>query len=76
MRIEELRNDREPLARQCFRGDQPCSRAEGGYCSSYAYPELKWRLGDCAMADTILCAAQSVNTKKQTGQRKFRRNRK
>lgn len=74
MRIEELRNDREPLTSQCFRDKQPCSRADGGYCSTYAYPEQKWRLGDCPMADTVLCTAPVAETKKP-GRTKFRRNR-
>jgi hypothetical protein len=74
--IEGLKVIKEPLYEKCMREidgeNHICSRADEGYCKSYAFPKAKWRLGDCPMADEVLrekhIAQESV--KVRVGQQK------
>jgi hypothetical protein len=80
--VQHLRENRQPLHKKCCQEldgtEHLCSRAmDGNVCDVYAFPEAKWRLGDCPMADSIL--KESVQTapakKKRVGQQKQKRNR-
>jgi len=76
--IEKLKEDKLPLAKQCTKPateDAPehvCSRADDPYCAVYAFPNTKWRIGDCPMADTELKTKVVVkpSTKVRVGQQK------
>jgi len=59
---EKLLGERHPIIDEC----KGCERivAEINRCSSYLYPESKWRLGNCPLATHI------VFEEKKTG--KFR----
>lgn len=58
----ELRKIRKPIDRKCYKvvGDkvEVCSKAycelEGQFCTVYAFPDVKWHLGNCPMADEFL----------------------
>lgn len=57
--VEELRTIRKPLYEKCSKImddgiEIVCSRAEKGHCRSFAFPEAKWRTGDCNMCDVEL----------------------
>ena len=57
---------------------QVCSRADGEYCSVYAFPSTKWRLGDCPMADEFLreqTAEEVTQQKVRVGQQKQKKHR-
>lgn len=71
--IEELRADRKPVVDQCkvfnftvknSKGvpvDQvsgPCTRIDGELCAAYAYPDTRWRLGNCPLATHIIGEAE------------------
>lgn len=58
MNTDKLREYRQPLARKCAKDGHTCSRADGDLCDVYLFPEAKWRLGDCPMADAALRADQ------------------
>lgn len=78
--IEKLRKERRPIASKCIKDGHVCSRAEKtqqAYCKVYAFPGVKWRLGDCPMADNELRATEYKKTKAgkvRVGQQKQKRN--
>jgi hypothetical protein len=78
--ILELRTQREILSSKCSKMDPEeyhlCSHADDrvNACTSYAFPEAKWRNGDCPLADMVL--RSDVVTKKgkiRIGQKKGRK---
>ena len=83
--VEELKVIRQMLSTKCAKkegeGDEEqvitCSRADGVYCSVYAFPEAKWRSGDCPMADSELKTVVEVETKGKVrvGQQKQKKRR-
>lgn len=74
---DELRTMRQPLAPRCMRDGHICSRHDEAYCGTYAFPQAKWRLGDCPMADAELRTDQpkAKAGKVRVGQQKQRRRR-
>ena len=79
--IELLKEKRTILAAQCAKKTMEddkevvttCSRADGVHCGVYAYPEAKWRNGDCPMADGFLRSEIVEETQKgkvRVGQQK------
>lgn len=65
--IAKLMEERTPLVQQCTlveppKDDEPdgptkvtfCSRADGNFCSAYAWPAKKWINFDCPLADNFL----------------------
>jgi hypothetical protein len=55
--FEKMMRERTPLIEQCAKivekKNTICSRADGKFCSVYAFPDKKWRLG-CPLADEFL----------------------
>jgi len=74
---QDLRKHRQPLSRKCVKNEHTCSRADGDLCDVYLFPEAKWRLGDCPMADTELKTqtAKIQTGKKRVGQQKQKQKR-
>lgn len=78
--IEDLRNNMQPLSDKCHRDiiedekvadTKVCALVNGETCKVYAYPEAKWRLGDCVMATHIETEAEKIQSaKKRVGQQK------
>ena len=71
--VEELRLNRQFLSLKCKKvineeacEIHTCSMADGEYCSCYAYPDAKWRSGDCPKADDVL--REQVEIKQQVKQ--------
>lgn len=76
--VEELKTVRRPLHEKCTSyPNKPCSKAEDGYCMAYAFPDIKWRLGDCPLADVHLRTSFEPKTteKKRVGQQKQKKRR-
>lgn len=73
MNIAELKEQRRKLSVRCTIDGHRCSRADGACCGIYVFPEIKWRLGDCPMADkelrTVVESASS-KSKVRVGQQK------
>jgi hypothetical protein len=71
---QDFRKYRQPLSRKCSNGDHTCSRADDDLlCGVYLFPDAKWRLGDCPMADSELRTAEDgvkAGGKKRVGQQK------
>lgn len=76
-RTEKLRGYRQPLSRKCTKEGHTCSRADGDLCGVYMFPDAKWRLGDCPMADAELKTDQpkAKAGKVRVGQQKQRQRR-
>lgn len=56
---QALGADRKPIIDRCYTTSEEgeiikCRKAEGDYCTVFAVPAAKWRLGDCPMADDFL----------------------
>lgn len=75
--IEQLRKKRQMITSNCVRDGHTCSRVDEAFCSVYAFPKAKWRLGDCPMADRELRTDQpkADKGKVRVGQQKQRRRR-
>ena len=75
MSYEKIRNqllkERTELIDKC----QGCSHTDGKYCKAYAFPDKKWKNGDCNFASHIF--TEEEKKKIRVGQQKQkRRNRK
>jgi len=78
--IEDLRDNMQPLSDKCHRdiiedekvvGQKICAWAVGASCKVYAYPEAKWRLGNCVMATHVETEHEKAQSaKKRVGQQK------
>lgn len=73
--IQRLMEQRTPLVPQCMKNEIEdkskvtfCSRADGNFCGAYAWPEKKWRVGECPLADEAL----RTHTEEQVAQDKIR----
>ena len=82
--IEQLMEERTPLTDCCMKIEkddssaQTCSKADGKYCSVYAYPAIMWGTNDCLMADDFLrikTEEQKKAEKIRLGQQKQRKGR-
>jgi len=56
--MDQLRAEQEPINERCKKViDEKlhiCSRSDGELCKVYAFPNAKWRVTDCPMADQEL----------------------
>jgi len=78
--IEDLRAKRQPICDKCHRDiienekvieTKMCDLVDGKKCNVYAFPDAKWRLGNCPMATHIETAAEKKQAaKKRVGQQK------
>ena len=41
-----------------------CSRADEYFCGTFAFPDKKWRIGDCPMCDGFLTTKTAEELKK------------
>lgn len=82
--VEELREGRLPIVEQCKRTDDEgnviaCKRIinfkNRERCAAYAYPETKWRLGNCFLASHVQTEAEVKKGKVRVGQQKQKKNR-
>ncbi len=81
--IEDLRNNMQPLSDKCHRDiiedekvveTRVCNWALEKTCKVYAFPESKWRIGNCVMATHVETEAEKKQTaKKRVGQQKQRK---
>ena len=81
--IEDLRAKRQPLSDKCnveivedekVVHHNTCAWVNGKTCKVYAFPEAKWRLGNCVMATHVIPEAeQKQAAKKRVGQQKQRK---
>ena len=76
--MKELMEERTPLVERCTvtippPADNPdgptkitfCSRADGNFCGTYAWPDKKWARFDCPMADSFLKTKDDATTDKK-----------
>ena len=74
---QRLMEERTQMVAQCSlitppKDDEPdgppkvevCSRADEYFCSTFAFPDKKWRMGDCPMCDSFLKAKTAEELKK------------
>ena len=83
--IEDLRANTQPLSDKCHRDiienekvveTKICAYADGKKCKVYAFPNAKWRLGNCVMATHVITEAEKKQTaKKRVGQQKQKKKR-
>ncbi len=65
--MAKLMETRTPLVEQCTLVESPkdgdpdgptkvtfCSRADGNFCGAYAWPDKKWRVSECPLANAFL----------------------
>lgn len=85
--VDQLISERTPITRKCYKlikeTDlfQHCSRTifsqdicDPPFCSCYAFPISKWRIGDCPMADPFLKTTYvAPKEKKKVGHIKTRK---
>jgi len=78
--IDNLRANMQPLSDKCHRDiiedekvveTKVCDNVDGEKCKVYAFPDAKWRLGNCVKATHIETEAeQAQSAKKRVGQQK------
>ena len=78
--IEELRKNMQPLSEKCSRDiiedekvvdQRTCAWANGETCKVYAFPDAKWRNGNCVMATHVETEAEKrQQAKVRVGQQK------
>jgi len=59
-----------PVVEQCLGCDRILKEADGQRCSAFAFPEAKWRLGNCNMATHIKVEVTAATSKVRVGQQK------
>jgi len=62
--------DRRPIIEQCNGCDRVQSDGGSQLCSAFAFPETKWRLGNCSMATHIKVENAKGGEKQRVGQQK------
>jgi hypothetical protein len=78
--IDCLREERTPIIEACSKIQvsvkdkeqklkteivvNPCDRIDGEFCSAYAFPDKKWRLGPCNAATHLFLEQKRSGTKK------------
>ena len=84
--IEKLKDEREPIVEKCLGCENIKEEAtkeykvgrpyDGSYCSSYAHPGAKWRVGVCPRATHIEKEIEKEKiSKKRVGQQKQKKKR-
>jgi len=83
--IEDLRSNMQPLSDKCQRDiiedekvveTKVCEYVNGKVCKVYAFPESKWRIGNCVMATHVESEAEKKQgVKKRVGQQKQKKKR-
>jgi len=51
--INNANIERRPVVEKCMGCDRIASENGTSLCAAFAFPETKWRLGDCSMATHI-----------------------
>ncbi len=67
--MNTLKADRRPIVEKCDGCDRVAKEGEGKTCTAFAFPETKWRLGNCSMATHIKVEA-AKGEKVRVGQQK------
>ncbi len=65
--MNTLNADRRPIVEKCGGCDRIASETQT--CTAFAFPETKWRLGNCSMA-THIKVESAKNEKVRVGQQK------
>lgn len=77
--IADLREKRQPICDKCHRDiiedekvidTKTCELVDGEKCNVYAFPDAKWRLGNCPMATHVETEQEKKSVKKRVGQQK------
>jgi hypothetical protein len=84
-RIENLRKNRKPIVQKCIGCKNIIEELieeykggrfyDGSFCSCYAHPESKWRVGVCPRATHVVreVSKEKISKKKRVGQQKQRK---
>ena len=59
-----------PVVEQCLGCDRILKEADGQRCSAFAFPDAKWRLGNCSLATHIKADTGKGAEKVRVGQQK------
>jgi len=59
-----------PVVEQCLGCDRILKEKDSQRCSAFAFPEAKWRLGQCSMATHIKVETAKGAEKVRVGQQK------
>jgi hypothetical protein len=59
-----------PVVEQCLGCDRILKETDGQRCSAFAFPDAKWRLGNCSMATHIKTDTGKSTDKVRVGQQK------
>jgi hypothetical protein len=62
-----------PVVEQCLGCDRILKEADSQRCSAFAFPDAKWRLGNCALATHIKVDTGKGAEKVRVGQQKQKR---
>lgn len=60
---------RTPVIEAC----KGCNRIDGELCSTYLFPDKRWRLGDCGLATHVVEIAGEQKEKVRVGQQKTKK---
>jgi hypothetical protein len=67
--MNNLKTDRRPIVEKCEGCDRAASEGEAKFCGAFAFPESKWRTGNCSMA-THIKVESAKGDKVRVGQQK------
>lgn len=67
--MNKLNADRRPIVEKCEGCDRVASEGAVKTCSSFAFPDTKWRMGNCSMA-THIKVESAKGEKVRVGQQK------
>lgn len=68
--INNVNIDRRPVVEQCDGCDRIQAEGASRLCSTFAFPDTKWRLGACSMATHVKTEASKGGEKQRVGQQK------
>lgn len=63
-------SEHRPIAEKCQGCDRVDQSGEVKTCTAFAFPEAKWRMGNCSMATHIKVEAAKTGEKVRVGQQK------
>ncbi len=67
--MNTLNADRRPIVEKCDGCDRIAGEGDSKTCTAFAFPDTKWRLGNCSMATHIKVEA-AKGEKVRVGQQK------
>lgn len=68
--INNIDVDRRPIVEKCDGCDRILAAGEIKTCSAFAFPDTKWRLGNCSMATHVKDESAKAGEKARVGQQK------